>query len=183
MFGVQCCIECLLRICGQYRLREPSTPSQKAPEREAGDPEGNLMIVEKCACREAIRLPEAEGRAPKGPQQGAAVGRKRQRRFPYWEHGWDGSAHRFASTAHGTHTAGSASPPYHLTAPVGRSSPRDRRLAVMRRGEGGKRVFTNRAAMCLLSLDNTAAPADKIMGRPPISASGRCPAFRIHHRG
>ena len=46
---------------GQYRLRKPSTPSRKAPECEVGDPEGNLVIVEKCACREAIRLPEAEG--------------------------------------------------------------------------------------------------------------------------
>ena len=62
---------------GQYRLRKPSTPSRKAPEREAGDPEGNLLIVER-------------------------VERKRQRRFPYWEHGWDGSAHRFASTARET---------------------------------------------------------------------------------
>ena len=46
---------------GQYRLRKPSTPSRKAPECEVDDPEGNLVIVEKCACREAIRLPEAEG--------------------------------------------------------------------------------------------------------------------------
>jgi hypothetical protein len=61
-------------------------------EREAGDPEGNLVIVEKCACREAIRLPEAEGRAPKGPQ-GAAVERKRQHHFSCREYGWVGSAH------------------------------------------------------------------------------------------
>ncbi|MBQ9740405.1 MAG: hypothetical protein IJV91_05635 [Kiritimatiellae bacterium] len=58
---------------GQYRLRKPSTPSRKVPEREAVDPEGNLVIVER-------------------------VERKCQRCFPYWEHGWDGSAHRFAST-------------------------------------------------------------------------------------
>ena len=38
------------------------------------DPEGNLVIVEKCACREAIRLPEAEGRAPKEPQGAALLG-------------------------------------------------------------------------------------------------------------
>ena len=38
-----------------------SAPSRKEPEREMDDPEGNLVIVEKCACREAIRLPEAEG--------------------------------------------------------------------------------------------------------------------------
>ena len=36
-------------------------PLRKEVERETGDPEGNLAIVEKCACREAIRLPEAEG--------------------------------------------------------------------------------------------------------------------------
>ena len=36
-------------------------PLRKEVERETGDPEGNLVIVEKCACREAIRLPEAEG--------------------------------------------------------------------------------------------------------------------------
>ena len=46
---------------GQYRPCKPSTPSRKAPECEVDDPEGNLVIVEKCACREAIRLPEAEG--------------------------------------------------------------------------------------------------------------------------
>ena len=46
---------------GQYRLRKPNTPLGKEVERETGDPEGNLVIVEKCACREAIRLPEAEG--------------------------------------------------------------------------------------------------------------------------
>ena len=46
---------------GQYQLSKPSAPSLKMPECEVGDPEGNLAIVEKCACREAIRLPEAEG--------------------------------------------------------------------------------------------------------------------------
>ena len=34
---------------GQYRLRKPSTPSRKVPEREAVDPEGNLVIVERVA--------------------------------------------------------------------------------------------------------------------------------------
>ena len=48
-------------MSGQYRPRTPSTLSRKAPECEVDDPEGNLAIVEKCACREAIRLPEAEG--------------------------------------------------------------------------------------------------------------------------
>ena len=46
---------------GQYRPRKPNTPLRKEVERVAGDPEGNLVIGEKCACREAIRLPEAEG--------------------------------------------------------------------------------------------------------------------------
>ena len=34
------------------------------------DPEGNLVIVEKCACREAIRLPERSEprRGRKGPR-------------------------------------------------------------------------------------------------------------------
>ena len=39
----------------------PNAPLRKEVERKAGDPEGNLVIVEKGACREAIRLPEAEG--------------------------------------------------------------------------------------------------------------------------
>ena len=65
---------------GQYRSPTPNASLRKEVEREADDPEGNLVIVEKCACREAIRLPEAEGRALKGPQ-GAAVGRKRQHHF------------------------------------------------------------------------------------------------------
>lgn len=51
----------------------PNAPLRKEVEREADDPEGNLVIVER-------------------------VERKCQRCFPYWEHGWDGSAHRFAST-------------------------------------------------------------------------------------
>ena len=46
---------------GQYRSPTPNAPLRKEVEREADDPEGNLVIVEKCACREAIRLPEAEG--------------------------------------------------------------------------------------------------------------------------
>ena len=50
-----------------------SAPSRKAPEREADDPEGNLAIVER-------------------------VVHESQRLFPYWEHSWDGTAHRSAST-------------------------------------------------------------------------------------
>ena len=38
-----------------------SAGSRKWAECEMDDPEGNLVIVEKCACREAIRLPETEG--------------------------------------------------------------------------------------------------------------------------
>jgi hypothetical protein len=38
-----------------------NAPLRKGVEREMDAPEGNLVIVEKCACREAIRLPEAEG--------------------------------------------------------------------------------------------------------------------------
>ena len=32
---------------GQYRLRKPNTPLRKEVERETGDPEGNLVIVER----------------------------------------------------------------------------------------------------------------------------------------
>ena len=51
----------------------PNAPLRKEVEREAGDPEGNLVIVER-------------------------VGRKRQHHFSCREYGWVGSAHRFAST-------------------------------------------------------------------------------------
>ena len=53
----------------------PNAPLRKEVEREAGDPEGNLVIVER-------------------------VARKRQHHFSCREYGWVGSAHRFgASTA------------------------------------------------------------------------------------
>ena len=58
---------------GQYRSPTPNAPLRKEVEREAGDPEGNLVIVER-------------------------VGRKRQHHFSCREYGWVGSAHRFAST-------------------------------------------------------------------------------------
>ena len=51
----------------------PNAPLRKEVEREAGDPEGNLVIVER-------------------------VGRKRQHHFSCREYGWVGSAHGFAST-------------------------------------------------------------------------------------
>ena len=59
---------------GQYRLRKPNTPLRKEVERETGNPEGNLVIVER-------------------------VARERQHLFSCREYGWDGTAHRFASTA------------------------------------------------------------------------------------
>ena len=53
----------------------PNAPLRKEVEREAGDPEGNLVIVER-------------------------VARKLQHHFSCREYGWVGSAHRFgASTA------------------------------------------------------------------------------------
>ena len=53
----------------------PNAPLRKEVEREAGDPEGNLVIVER-------------------------VARKRQHHFSCREYGWVGTAHRFgASTA------------------------------------------------------------------------------------
>ena len=61
---------------GQYRLRKPSTPSRKVPECEVGDPEGNLVIVER-------------------------VVHENQRCFPDWEHGWGGTAHVLTSTQDG----------------------------------------------------------------------------------
>ena len=45
-----------------------NAPSRKVLEREMDDPEGNLVIVER-------------------------VGHESQRRFPYWEYGWVGTAH------------------------------------------------------------------------------------------
>ena len=50
----------------------PNAPLRKEVEREAGDPEGNLVIVER-------------------------VARKLQHHFSCREYGWVGSAHRFAS--------------------------------------------------------------------------------------
>ncbi|MBP3405016.1 MAG: hypothetical protein J6N18_02860 [Kiritimatiellae bacterium] len=58
---------------GQYRSPTPNAPLRKEVEREADDPEGNLVIVER-------------------------VGRKRQHHFSCREYGWVGSAHGFAST-------------------------------------------------------------------------------------
>jgi hypothetical protein len=53
----------------------PNAPLRKEVEREAGDPEGNLVIVER-------------------------VARKLQHHFSCREYGWVGTAHRFgASTA------------------------------------------------------------------------------------
>ena len=46
----------------------PNAPSRKVTEREMDDPEGNLVIGER-------------------------VGHESQRRFPYWEYGWVGTAH------------------------------------------------------------------------------------------
>ena len=55
----------------------PNAPLRKEVEREAGDPEGNLVIVERVACES-------------------------QRYFPDWEHSWVGSAHVLNSTAYHT---------------------------------------------------------------------------------
>jgi hypothetical protein len=53
----------------------PNAPSRKVTEREMDDPEGNLVIVER-------------------------VGHESQRRFPYWEYGWVGTAHRVTDECH-----------------------------------------------------------------------------------
>ena len=54
----------------------PNAPLRKEVERETDAPEGNLVIVERCA-------------------------RERQRLFSCREYGWDGSAHRPTSTQYG----------------------------------------------------------------------------------
>ena len=61
---------------GQYRLRKPNAPLRKETERETGDPEGNLVIVER-------------------------VAHERQRLFSCREYGWDGTAHVPNSTPYG----------------------------------------------------------------------------------
>ena len=61
---------------GQYRPRKLDAPSRKLPEREMGDPEGNLVIVER-------------------------VEHECQRRFSDWEYGWVGTAHVLTSTLYG----------------------------------------------------------------------------------
>ena len=62
---------------GQYRSPTPNAPLRKEVEREADDPEGNLVIVER-------------------------VVHENQRRFPDWEHGWGGTAHILTSTQDGS---------------------------------------------------------------------------------
>ena len=61
---------------GQYRPRKPNAPLRKEVERETDAPEGNLVIVERCA-------------------------RERQRLFSCREYGWVGTAHVLTSTQDG----------------------------------------------------------------------------------
>ena len=61
---------------GQYRPRKPNAPLRKEVERETDAPEGNLVIVERCA-------------------------RERQRLFSCREYGWDGSVHVLNGTQYG----------------------------------------------------------------------------------
>ena len=67
-----------MRPCmgGQYRPRKPNALLRKEVERETDAPEGNLVIVERCA-------------------------RERQRLFSCREYGWDGSVHVLNSTQYG----------------------------------------------------------------------------------
>ena len=47
---------------GQYRPRKPNTPLRKEVERVAGDPEGNLVIGEKCAEEAMLRRVAAQAK-------------------------------------------------------------------------------------------------------------------------
>ena len=75
---------------GQYRPRKQNAPSRKLPEREMGDPEGNLVIAER-------------------------VEHECQRRFSDWEYGWVGTAHVLTSTLYGWTDSSWLEVPHFLT--------------------------------------------------------------------
>ena len=89
----------------------PNAPLRKEVERETDAPEGNLVIVERCArerqclfsCREYGWAGSAH--VLNSTSSGRPV--TRFRRFPDWAHGWVGATHALTSTPYDrlvTHT-------------------------------------------------------------------------------
>ena len=90
---------------GQYRPRKPNAPLRKEVERETDAPEGNLVIVERCA-RERQRLFSCREYGWDGSVHvlnGTQYGNPASyiQRFPDWSHGWIGTAHVLNSTRYG----------------------------------------------------------------------------------
>ena len=86
----------------------PNAPLRKEVERETDAPEGNLVIVERCA-RERQRLFSCreygwDGTAHvlNSTQYGNPA--SHVQRVPDWSHGWVGTAHIPTSTQYGTLT-------------------------------------------------------------------------------
>ena len=89
----------------------PNAPLRKEVERETDAPEGNLVIVERCA-RERQRLFscredgwDGSAHVPTSTQYGTLASYIQH--FPDWAHGWDGTAHALTSTPYDrvvTHT-------------------------------------------------------------------------------
>ena len=89
----------------------PNAPLRKEVERETDAPEGNLVIVERCA-RERQRLFSCreygwDGSAHVRNSTRYGNPASHVQRFPNWAHGWDGTAHVRTSTPYDrlvTHT-------------------------------------------------------------------------------
>ena len=86
----------------------PNAPLRKEVERETDAPEGNLVIVERCA-RERQRLFscreygwDGSAHVLNSTQYGTLASYIQH--FPDWAHGWDGTAHIPTSTQDGTLT-------------------------------------------------------------------------------
>ena len=82
-----------------------NAPLRKEVERETDAPEGNLVIVERCA-RERQRLFSCReygwagsAHMPTSTQYGNLASYIQH--FPNWEYGWGSSAHVLASTRYG----------------------------------------------------------------------------------
>ena len=83
----------------------PNAPLRKEVERETDAPEGNLVIVERCA-RERQRLFSCReygwagsAHIPTSTQYGTLASYIQH--FPDWAHGWAGTAHVLNSTRYG----------------------------------------------------------------------------------
>ena len=85
----------------------PNAPLRKEVERETDAPEGNLVIVERCArerqclfsCREYGWVGSAH--VLNSTRYGRLVTHTYTRHFPDWAHGWVGAAHVLNSTRYG----------------------------------------------------------------------------------